>query len=125
MQATAEPMPIVGLGMNLTQAREIYRQGEEAVVFALLQWAKLAGETPAGPTPPAVSPDTISPGTPSGMRPIDTKPQAPTRRLWPGRKDGQAAVLHADETGRRANRSLKEILGYPLCGDFREQLAAG
>lgn len=91
MQATAEPMPISGLGVNLTegQAREIYRKGEEAVVFALLQLAKLAGESQGGIVPPpALSPHTISPSTPSGMRPIYTKPPTSTRRKRPGRKDG-------------------------------------
>ena len=47
MQVTAEPKHVAGLGWGLTeaQAREIYRQGEEAVVWALLQQSKLLGES--------------------------------------------------------------------------------
>ncbi len=50
MQATTEPMRGEGLGAGLTDepAREIYRQGEEAVVFALLQLAKQLAESPGG-----------------------------------------------------------------------------
>jgi transposase len=98
MQATAEPVPSGGLGMNLTetQAREIYRQGEEAVVFALLQQAKLLAESRgAGAPPPVVSPRTISPGTPSGMRPVYTKLQVSKGRKRPGRKDGHPGACRS------------------------------
>lgn len=67
------------LGPHLTvpQARTIFRQGEEAVVFALLTLAKMA--TPAsGP----------SPTTPSGMTPVYPKPTAKCRRKKSGRKTG-------------------------------------
>ena len=72
----------ITLGPNLTadEAQAIYEQGPEAVVFALLQMAKLLAEKqgPAG----------NSPSTPSGMRPIYTKEPTPRRRKKPGRKPG-------------------------------------
>jgi len=63
MQATAEPMRVEGLGAGLTeaQARKIFRRGEEAVVFALLQQAKQLAER-QGWNPPG--PNTVSPSTP-------------------------------------------------------------
>lgn len=87
MQATAEPIRVAGLGAGLTeeQAREIYRQGEEAVVFALLQQAKLLAEAQANGS---AVPHTISPSTPSGMRPVYTRPPGSRRKKRPGRKNG-------------------------------------
>ena len=76
-------MRIEGLGAGLTeaQARAIYRQGEEAVVFALLQQSKLLAESRA---PQRM----VSPGTPSGMRPVYAKPPGASRKKRPGRKEG-------------------------------------
>ena len=85
MQATAEPMHAEGLGSGLTEARarEIFRQGEEAVVFALLDQARQLAQLQNRPNLPAVSPS-----TPSGMRPIYAKPPGKQRSRRPGRKDG-------------------------------------
>jgi transposase len=74
----------VALGPNLTEAeaREIVTQGEEAIVFALLQMAaqlKAASSRCAAVT---------SPATPSGMRPIHQKPPTAKRRKKAGRKAG-------------------------------------
>ena len=46
MTATAEPLMIEPIGVSLTeqQARDIFRQGEEAVVFALLQQARMLAQ---------------------------------------------------------------------------------
>jgi transposase len=69
------------LGPSLTeeQAREIYYQGVEAVVLALLSMArKLAALNPAKPAPTA----------PSGMVPGYQKPPRSARRKKPGRKAG-------------------------------------
>ena len=68
------------LGPHLTaeQARTIFRQGEEAVIFALLTLAKMSAPTPTGP----------SPSTPSAMTPVYQKPAAKSRRKKPGRKAG-------------------------------------
>lgn len=72
----------VSVGPSLTEeeARQIFAQGEEAVVFALLSLAKLAKQkrTPAAD----------SPSTPSGMKPIFTKPTTPKRRKKSGRPKG-------------------------------------
>src|SRR5574337_859822 len=98
MQATAEPMRIDGLGAGLTerQAREIFRQGEEAVVFALLQLAKQLAESQGRGSS---SPHTVSPSTPSGMRPVYTKPATSSRKKRPGRKNG-----HPGARRERPNR---------------------
>ena len=77
----------VGPALTEEQAREIYAQGEEAVVFALLQLSqKLAGQTSAAA---ATSHDT--PSTPSGMKPPYAKPAASSRRKKkPGGKPGHS-----------------------------------
>lgn len=81
MQAT------VPLGPQLTeeQARALYAQGEEAVVFALLALAKLLAEQQAA----AAGSSHQTPATPSGMRPPYAKP-APRGRggRTPGRQAG-------------------------------------
>ena len=74
----------VHLGPALTeqQAREIFAQGEEAVVFALLQLAKMAAQgNPAS--------DSNSHAAPSGMKPPHLKPRTGgKRKKKPGRKPG-------------------------------------
>jgi transposase len=74
----------VPLGPALTEerAREIFAQGEEAVVFALLTLAKLAAaSSPAS--------DSNSPSAPSGMKPPHLKPSATSKRKKkPGQKPG-------------------------------------
>lgn len=74
----------VALGPDLTEfeARRIASQGEEAIVFALLQLA--AQLRAAQGQCAAVS----SPATPSGMRPIHQKPATAKSRNRPGRKAG-------------------------------------
>jgi uncharacterized protein (UPF0297 family) len=74
----------VNLGPNLTaeEARLIYEQGPEAVVFALLQMAKMLAESQ---TPPKAA---ENPSTPSGMKPVYQKPTTPQRRKKPGAKKG-------------------------------------
>src|SRR3954453_22966164 len=74
----------VPLGPALTeqQAREIYRRGEEAVVFALLTWPQRAAEPPSATTP------VVAPTTRSAMIPPYLKPKADGRRKRPGRKTG-------------------------------------
>jgi hypothetical protein len=71
----------MALGAALTeeQARAIFRLGEEAVVFALLQQAQLVGAQ-------AVKDDL--PSRPSGMTPTYEKPTVKSRRKRPGRKPG-------------------------------------
>jgi transposase-like protein len=71
------------LGPQLTaeQAALIFQQGEEAVVFALLNLAKQLAEKHAAATTPG-------PSTPSGQRPIYTKPTAQGRAKVKGAKRG-------------------------------------
>lgn len=84
MVATACPDLDVALGPNLTaeQAALIFEQGEEAVVFALLElakgWAHAEGRCASA----------SSPATPSGMKPVHQKPLNQKRGKKPGRKAG-------------------------------------
>ena len=65
------------------QARELYRQGEEAVVFALLELTKQLAEAQGKVDP------SITPSTPSGMIPTYQKPPAKRRgKRRPGGKPG-------------------------------------
>jgi len=74
------------LGPHLTeeQAQAIYEQGREAVVFALLAFAKMQAEAAAG----------AMPSTPSGMIPVYQKSNATSRkrRKKPGRPEGHAGA---------------------------------
>lgn len=76
----------VTLGPSLTeeQAREIFSQGEEAVVFALLTLAKQLAEQRAD----AAGGSHETPATPSGMKPAYKKPTTSKRKKKPGRKAG-------------------------------------
>lgn len=81
----------LGPGLTEQQARVIYQQGEEAVVFALLQLAKLAAEQRPTNLPGAMAAD---PSTPSAQKPVFMKDNKDTgkRRKRPGRKKGHAGV---------------------------------
>jgi hypothetical protein len=74
----------ISLGPKLTaeEALAIYEQGPEAVVFAMLQMAKMLAEQQRKPGD--------SPSTPSGMKPVYQKDPTPQRRKKPGRKKGHA-----------------------------------
>ncbi len=97
-----------GLGAGLTeeQAREIYRQGEEAVVFALLEQAKLLAEAQANGSAP---PHPMSPSTPSGMRPVYTKPPGSRRQKRPGCKKGHPGARRSrpDRIDQRREHRLE------------------
>lgn len=74
----------LGPALTEAQAREIFAQGEEAVVFALLQLARqLALQTAA-----AAGSSHETPATPSGMKPPFAKPTAKGRKQRPGREVG-------------------------------------
>jgi len=107
MKVSAEPLQSVSLGPSLTeeQAKEIYRQGEEAVVFALLTLAQQSA-------PPVPS---ISPSTPSAMVPPHQKPSTPSRSKRPGRKAGHPGSRRA--TPERINQYRTHRLEQcPDCG---------
>jgi transposase len=78
-QALATNVPL-GPALTEQQAREIYREGDEAVVFALLTLAQMRAD--ASPQP------VVTPTTPSAMIPPFLKPKANGRRKRPGRENG-------------------------------------
>jgi len=78
-QALATAVPL-GPALTEEQAREIYRQGEEAVVFALLSLAHMRADASLKPV--------VTPTTPSAMIPPFLKPKAKGRRKRPGRENG-------------------------------------
>lgn len=110
MQMTAEPLTVGHLGAALTEerAREIFRMGEEAVVFALLAQARGLGQEGSSQAP--------SPSTPSGAVPPHAKPsQRKKRGKKPGRKVGHAGVRrprpeHIDQT------KTHRLAACPDCG---------
>ena len=88
------------------QVRELYRQGEEAVVFALLELTKRLAD--------ARSPS-IRPSTPSGMIPLNEKPTKGKRRKTPGAKPGHwapAASVPNGSTHAKEHRADR----CPDCG---------
>lgn len=76
----------ISLGATLTaeQARAIFAEGEAAVVFALLEQARMLAEQKAQQA--GTSHET--PATPSGMKPPFAKLSARGRKKKPGRKPG-------------------------------------
>ena len=90
--------------LTKTQARQLYKQGPEAVILALLaaskRIAELQGQSHG--EPPSAS-------TPSGMVPIYTKPDTPKRRKRPGAKPGHRGWRRAKpkRIDRRRRHRLK------------------
>lgn len=80
--------PTLGPDLTEAQAREIFRRGEEATVFALLELAKHFAAGAAIPTAP-------TPATPSAMIPTFQKPPA-KRGKRPGRKPGHSGSPRAE-----------------------------
>jgi len=102
----------VSLGPHLTaeDAERIFAQGKEAVVFALLELAKMVSEgRTIGPAP----------STPSGMVPVYQKPAAPEskpgRTKRPGARPGHVGVRRPtpERIDRRESHRLKTC---PDCG---------
>ena len=109
MAVTAPSVDIPDFGTAWTEekARQIFRQGEETVVFTLLQLAKQLQQAQAG--------SALGPSTPSGMKPIYQKPQASTRRKKPGRKAGHPGARRA--APERIDQTKKHRLQRcPNCG---------
>jgi transposase len=107
---TAELPTLVLLGPALTeeQAREIFRQGEEAVVFALLSLAKRLAEQQPSAAP------VVTPTTPSAMVPSFLKPGAAGRRTRPGRNAGHPGARRP--TPERVDRQVDHRLEHcPTC----------
>jgi hypothetical protein len=115
MRASAEPLKAEELGSSLTEARarEIFRMGEEAVVFALLAQAQALGSK-SGPNKP-------SPSAPSGSVPPYEKPTTRSkRRKKPGRKPG-----HDGSRRSRPNEidqtKVHRLANCPDCGSKLKQ----
>lgn len=109
--------PEISLGPALTeeQAREIFAQGEEAVVFALLELAKRLAEQNAAQAGTSHQ----TPATPSGMKPPYSKPSTRGRRRKPGRKPGHPGSRRAkpERIDKRKTHRAKACpdCGGPLC----------
>jgi transposase len=95
--------------LTTEEAAAIYAQGPEAVIFALLEYARRLGEAEGRRA--AVS----SPATPSGMQPVYLKPPANSRRKRPGRKAGHAGVRRAPPE-RIDQRKEHRAACCPDCG---------
>jgi hypothetical protein len=107
---TATLPTLVPLGPALTeeQAWEIFRQGEEAVVFALLSLAQQLAEHPPSAAP------AVTPTTPSSMVPSFLTPAADRRRKRPGRKAGHPGARRP--TPERVDRQVDHRLEQcPTC----------
>ena len=95
------------------QARAIYAQGEEAVVFVLLELAKQLAQQRAK----MASESHQTPATPSGMKPPYQKPSPKSRKRRPGAKQGHPGSRRAtpERIDRRKNHRADRC---PDCGTF-------
>ncbi len=89
------------------QARQLFRQGEEAVVFALLELTKQLAE--------ARSPS-VTPSTPSGMMPTYQKPAKSKRGKTPGAKKGHRGCCGERCPSASTGRSSIGPKCCPDCG---------
>ena len=112
-QCIPDGLPL-GPGLTQQQAEAIYQLGKEAVVFALLELAKMAVEQRLVNLPAAIAAD---PSTPSAQKPVFTKDSKDTgkRRKRPGRKKGHAGVRRGRP--ERIDRTVEHRAEYcPDCG---------
>jgi transposase len=115
MVVVLEVSELLGPSLTEEEARAIYAQGEEAVVFALLDLARRLAQQAAAEG--AVSQQT--PATPSGMKPPYAKPPVRRRGKRPGRKAGHAGSrrpVPSQIHHRRSHRAeVCPHCGGPLC----------
>jgi transposase len=97
---------VLGASLTEEQARGIFRQGEETVVFALLSLARKLAE---------LQPTKAAPTTPSGMIPAYQKPPVPKRRKRPGRKAGHPGSRRPTPE-RIDQRQEHRLPRCPVCG---------
>jgi len=114
--ATATHEIPLGAALTEEQARAIFAEGEEAVVFAILSLAKMLAEQQAA----LAGTSHQTPSTPSGMKPPYQKPAASTRgRKKPGRKPGHVGSRREPPAriDRRVEHRVKVCpnCGEPLC----------
>jgi len=100
-------------GLTKQQAEQIYDQGKEAVVFALLQLAKMAAEQSPTNLAKAIAAD---PSTPSSQKPVFAKPNEDrNRRKEPGCKKGHIGSRR--QLPQRIDRTVEHIAECcPDCG---------
>ena len=100
-----------GGALSEEQARMIYQQGPEAVVFALLTQAKRIVEQQAA----AAAQSHETPSTPSGMKPTYQKPPGKRRKQPPGAKPGHPGSRRKppDRIDHRKTHRAKHC---PHCG---------
>jgi transposase len=105
MTVTTATLPTsvpLGPALSEEQAREIFRQGEEAVVFALLSLAQQLAQLPTTPPP------LVTPTTPSAMIPPFLKPKTDGRRKRPGRQAGHPGSRRpTPQPNRQADHRLE------------------
>jgi len=107
-------------GLSEQQARAIYARGEEAVVFALLEQARLLAARPNLPATIAADPS-----TPSAQKPVFAKPNTKKskRRRKAGRKVGHPGGRRAAPA--RIDRTVEHRASCcPDCGGALKQCSA-
>jgi transposase len=105
---TASLQSLLGPHLTAEQARLIFQQGQEAVVFALLSLAKQLAETKAG------MPAGTDPSAPSGQTPPYAKPAAKGRAKARGGKPGHPGQRRPTPT--RIDRREEHVLSAcPQC----------
>ena len=101
------------LGPTLTaeQARDIFAQGAEATVFALLTLAKMLAEKRTTADP--------GPSTPSGMRPVYEKPSTKKRKRKSGTQERPSWQSAIDSSSHRPSRRTyaRMLSGLSRSGD--------
>jgi hypothetical protein len=110
MPATLD-VNILGPHLTAEEAEQIYRQGKEAVIFALMRLAKMLAEQQQQ----AQAARSTAPSTPSGMVPPYQKPPARKRKKKPGRKAGHDGARRPppDRIDRREEHRAEAC---PFCG---------
>ena len=100
-------------GLTKKQAEQIYEQGKDAVVFALLQLAKMAVEQSPTNLAKAIADD---PSTPSSQKPVFARPnEDKKRRKKPGCKKGHKGSRR--QRPEKIDRSVEHIAECcPDCG---------
>ena len=101
-------------GLTKQQAEQIYEQGKEAVVFALLQLAKMAAEQSPANLAKAIA---DNPSAPSSQKPVFVKPNKDDKKRSkrPGRKKGHKGSRR--QQPQRIDRTIEHRADCcPDCG---------
>lgn len=107
----------IGSGLTREQAAAIFAQGEEAVVFALLDLAKQLAESEGKRNP------STTPSTPSGMVPVYEKPTVkPRGKKRPGARNGHPGSRR-EKPSRVHSRKTHRADNCPACGGRLQRCA--